>query len=148
VNAESGHCGSALHAAASEGHDRIVQLLLEKDANVNADDSYRYGSALRDAAFCGHESIVQLLLQHGADVNARCEKYGTALNTASAGHKRIVALENGMASVDDCWFRYERVPTVSPEGNKAIISILLENGAVYTEEYRCACMTRELILIE
>jgi hypothetical protein len=43
----------------SPGHDRIVELLLGKGANV-------YGNALQAASRNGHEKVVELLLAGGA----------------------------------------------------------------------------------
>jgi hypothetical protein len=36
VNAQAGHYGNALRAASSGGHEKIIQMLLERDTNVNA----------------------------------------------------------------------------------------------------------------
>ena len=46
----------------------MVQLLLEKGADVNAQGGY-YGNALQAASYEGNEKVVQLLLKKGADVN-------------------------------------------------------------------------------
>ena len=61
-----------------EGHDKIVQLLLEKGAEVNAQGGH-YGNALQAACSGGHDKIVQLLLERGAEVNAQGGDYGNAL---------------------------------------------------------------------
>lgn len=50
---------SALQAAALNGHKRVVQMLLERDADVNLQiEGGGYGSALQAAAKKGSESIV------------------------------------------------------------------------------------------
>ena len=72
--------GSALVAAASEGHLSIVQDLILARADVNAASDRRY--ALESAAENGFLTIVSLLIQHGAQVNA-CGLDGTALQQAS-----------------------------------------------------------------
>lgn len=46
VNAQGGNYGNALQAASSEGHDKIVQMLLDKGAEVNAQGG-EYGKALQ-----------------------------------------------------------------------------------------------------
>jgi hypothetical protein len=61
---------SLLYLTSEAGHDRTVQLLLEKGADVNAQGG-RYGNALQVASYRGHEAIVKLVLEKGADVNAQ-----------------------------------------------------------------------------
>jgi hypothetical protein len=55
--------GIALLAASAKGHEAIVQMLLNKGADVNA--GY-YGNALRAASARCHWAIVQILRKHGA----------------------------------------------------------------------------------
>ncbi|OCL00528.1 uncharacterized protein K441DRAFT_719562, partial [Cenococcum geophilum 1.58] len=72
-------------------NDRAVELLLNKDADVNAKEG-DYGNALQAASQEGHSAIVKLLLSKGADVNARGD-YGNALQAASqGGHLATVEL--------------------------------------------------------
>jgi ankyrin repeat protein len=49
------------------GHDMVVQLLLEKRADVAAKGEDRW-KALHLAAGSGHKAVAQLLLEKGADV--------------------------------------------------------------------------------
>jgi hypothetical protein len=74
------------------GHDAVVQLLLDKGADVNAQGGY-YGNALYAASEGGHEQVVKMLLDTGADVNAQGGYYSNALQAASArGHEQVVNL--------------------------------------------------------
>lgn len=59
---------SALFWASQEGHDSVVQILLNNGADVNlcANDG---ASPLLLACYNGHVNIVQHLLQNGADIN-------------------------------------------------------------------------------
>jgi ankyrin repeat protein len=57
--------GIALLAASAKGHEAIVQMLLNKGADVNAEGGY-YGNALRAASARCHWAIVQILREHGA----------------------------------------------------------------------------------
>ncbi|KAH9225077.1 hypothetical protein K456DRAFT_1812498, partial [Colletotrichum gloeosporioides 23] len=57
--------GNALQAASEEGHDNIVQMLLDKGADVNAHGG-DYGNALQAASSGGHNNLVQILLDKGA----------------------------------------------------------------------------------
>jgi hypothetical protein len=59
-----------LYWAAFYGHERVVQRLLNKGADVAGKD--RSGqTALSRAAMEGHEAVVELLLEKGADVMLR-----------------------------------------------------------------------------
>ncbi|KAF8343279.1 ankyrin repeat-containing domain protein, partial [Amanita rubescens] len=55
----------ALQAASWEGNDEIVQLLLERGADVHAGGG-KCGNALQASSFMGHINTVQLLLKSGA----------------------------------------------------------------------------------
>lgn len=59
------YCGSAFHAASAGGHDKVVQMLLDKGADVNAQGGH-YGNALQAASLGGHGTVVQMLLEKGA----------------------------------------------------------------------------------
>ena len=54
--------------AASEGHERVVELLMQHGAEVELQDNDRW-TALMVAARSGHERVVELLLQHDAEIN-------------------------------------------------------------------------------
>jgi ankyrin repeat protein len=54
----------SLQAACSRGDERVVNLLLDKDADVNAAGGYR-GAALQAACEQGYQHIVEILLRDG-----------------------------------------------------------------------------------
>ncbi|KAJ7694446.1 hypothetical protein B0H17DRAFT_1009308, partial [Mycena rosella] len=58
-------CG-ALHVATFYGHLHMVQLLIDKGANVNAPDKL-HCRALHRASEKGHEQVVRLLIEKGAE---------------------------------------------------------------------------------
>jgi len=91
---------TALIAAAKEGHQEIVQLLLEKGADIEGRDSKFGGTPLIWAAIRGQTDTVKLLLEKGADINGVEEK-------------------NGMSGII----------LAAIKGNNQIIEVLLENGA-------------------
>jgi len=64
--------------AAYGSHNNIVNLLVEKGADVKAQEGH-YGNALQAAASGGHAKIVHLLVKKGADVNAQGGHYGNGL---------------------------------------------------------------------
>ncbi|KAF2224387.1 hypothetical protein BDZ85DRAFT_216344, partial [Elsinoe ampelina] len=59
--------GTALQCAASSGNFAIVELLIEKGADINRANSY--GTALQQAARDGHLEVVKLLIEKGADMD-------------------------------------------------------------------------------
>lgn len=85
-----------LQAAAEGGSLNVVELLLDRGAEVNAKPCRNNGrTALQAAAGAGHLDVVKRLLEHSADVNAQpCESGGrTALQAAAqCGHLKIVEL--------------------------------------------------------
>ena len=62
--------GTALIAAAGEGYASIVQLLLDRGADINQIVE-RDENALITASADGHLDVVKLLVSQGADVHAR-----------------------------------------------------------------------------
>ena len=65
-------CGDALQAASHGGNVKIVQILLEKGANVNAQGPH--GNALQNALYARNSEIVKVLLEQGVDVNAQASR--------------------------------------------------------------------------
>jgi ankyrin repeat protein len=74
--------GTALHMAASRGHDDVVSILIDHGSDPNL--SGKYGTALQLSSYWGHPSTVTLLIGHGADVNAKGGWRGTALQRAAS----------------------------------------------------------------
>lgn len=91
-SAEPRHEVTALHNAAAQGHVRLIALLLDRGADVNAAD--RYGNtALIDAAYFGQLQAVKALLARGANVAAVSGNGQTALSAAVySGKDALVAV--------------------------------------------------------
>ncbi|KAJ7017942.1 ankyrin repeat-containing domain protein [Mycena alexandri] len=83
-------CTRALRDAAHYGNYSVVQLLIGKGTDVNAEGRLHY-TALQAAAKEGHDSVVRLLIEKGADINASGEG-GTALQ-AAARHGRYAIVQ-------------------------------------------------------
>ena len=64
-----------LYQAAFNGHNELVELLLEKGADPNI-KTKAGTTALMGAAYGGHKRIAELLIAHGADVNVKGEDKG------------------------------------------------------------------------
>lgn len=87
-----GREGSALHVAARIGDDRVVQFLLERGANIEAQNYFKE-TALHIAAKEGHDNVVRLLLKWKANIEAADNDNYTPLHEAViANHLQIVKL--------------------------------------------------------
>ena len=92
LNEVDGKRRTALHRAASNGHEAVVRLLLEKGANFEAKNSCEK-TALHCAAMGGHEAVVRLLLEKGADIEDKDSHGMTALEWATEmGQVAVVRL--------------------------------------------------------
>lgn len=131
---------TALYLAIRREHNHMVQLLLEKGANVNA-GSPEYFTALHAAAEWGNEEVVQALLQRGADIDAKYrggdDDCGyTALHVAAEqGHEHIVRilLQEGADPNAACehsgGLRYPALYFAALKGHEKVVDLLLNGGA-------------------
>ena len=79
------------------GHREIVEILLEKGANIDT-RSTESGTALEKAASRRHREIVSTLLHKGADVNVQNGYYGPPVYAAAAN--RQVEIVRTPAGID------------------------------------------------
>ena len=120
----------ALHAASQGSNDRAVELLLNKDADVNTKEG-DYGNALQAASQEGHSAIVKLLLSKGADVNARGD-YGNALQAASqGGHLATIELLLSEGADVNAGGDYgNALQAASQGGHEKAVTLVLETGKI------------------
>jgi ankyrin repeat protein len=84
---------TALMYAATSPDVATVELLLSRQADVNAVDSHERWSPLMFAATEGHLPVLRCLLKHGADPTATDDDGDTPVSFArKAGHTAVVAL--------------------------------------------------------
>lgn len=148
---------SALIEAADKGHEEIIQLLIKKMTNVNAQRSYDsavmvgpiYGhesmlrssllegmasasvTALIVASHNGHEGVVRLLLETGSRADVQNEEHDSALGAAAEnGHEKIayMLIEKG-ADVNASGKYGTALQRASASGHENIVKLLLDKGA-------------------
>jgi ankyrin repeat protein len=121
---------SPLYYAALGALPKTVRLLLEKNADVNAQGG-EFGNALQAASARGHEQMVELLLKNNADVNAQGGNYGNALQAAShKGHERVVKLlleKNASINVQGRHYG-NALQAASFQGHEQVVKLLLDKG--------------------
>jgi hypothetical protein len=91
IGGKDGRGRTALHWASDQDHDKVVRMLRDRGAEVNAQSGY--GNALQAVSAEGHKKVVQMLLDVGAEVNAQDGRSRITLQAASAkGHDNIVRM--------------------------------------------------------
>lgn len=81
---ESNH-DTALTLACAGGHEELVELLLNRGADIEHRDKKGF-TPLILAATAGHEKVVDILLNHNADIEAQSERTkDTPLSLACSG---------------------------------------------------------------
>ncbi|KAJ5601798.1 hypothetical protein N7510_011332 [Penicillium lagena] len=125
VNKKGGRLGSALQAASSRGHGKVVQILLDRGADVNAEGG-RFGNALQAASYGGHEKVVQMLLNRDADVNAKGDAiFGSALQAAAySGHEKVVQMLLDVNAEDGSFG--SALSAASSRGHEKVVQMLLD----------------------
>ena len=132
INAKERDDGTtALIAASREGHEEVVQALLDKGADVN-EKANNGTTALIAASQEGHKEVVQALLDKGADVNAKNNGGVPALIIAAlTGHKEVVELllDKGADVNVRNNVGVTALVLASREGHKDVVQALLDKGA-------------------
>lgn len=137
LNGEPGLHDDALLEAAAKGWHHMVELLLNKGANVNAQGKLDE-TAIQVAAKNSHEKVVQTLLDNGADVNHADVStgdggYSLALFLAiNWAHEKVVQtlLDAGVdVNAEGGKYRGTALQEASSWGHTKIMQVLLDKGA-------------------
>lgn len=119
----------ALAAAALNGHDGMVILLLDKGLDIEFEG--QVGTPLRSASLLGYESTVRLLLNHGAKASAS-SSIGNALEAAAMnGYYSIVTslLQEGVDANIQGGGYGTALQAAAYRGHTKVAEILLDAGA-------------------
>uniref|UniRef100_UPI003AAC0634 ankyrin repeat and SAM domain-containing protein 6-like n=1 Tax=Centroberyx gerrardi TaxID=166262 RepID=UPI003AAC0634 len=80
VNSSNQEGASPLMMAAVSGQLEVVQLMVEKNADIDKQDGVHGWTALMQATYHGNKDVVKYLLNQGADVNLRAKNGYTAFD--------------------------------------------------------------------
>lgn len=133
VKAPAHISGSALQCAVMGGNIEMVQLLLDKGANLNARGGEYCGDALQCAAERCDLRILQLLLDKGAEVNASPGRFGTALQAAVSNCCTPITLlllgKGADVNASGGDYSSPALHCAAIHGDLEMISLLLHEGA-------------------
>jgi ankyrin repeat protein len=125
--------------AAKQGRKEVVQLLLDRGADVNLTSTYG-DTPLVEAAKQGRKEVVQLLLDRGADVNLT-PKYGDTplVGAAKQGRKEVVQLLLDRGANMNLTSTFGDTPLVeaAKQGHKGVVQLLLDRGADVNLAFGC-----------
>ena len=123
---------TALHYAAFYGYMEIADLLLTKNADVNAKTG-KGETPLHFAASYGHKDIAELLLSNKANINVRDGIGCTPLYYYAATNGRIEEVRMLLAAkadVNAATLRgYTALSGAASYGREDIVRLLIDNGA-------------------
>ncbi|KAJ0418603.1 ankyrin repeat-containing domain protein [Aspergillus carlsbadensis] len=123
---------TAVHGAIHSGQLTLVQLFVERGADIHANDSY-HGSPLEYAASQAELPIVRYLLKQGADIKGQSKgRYHSALQAAAiSGHKTTIRyLINRGADVHARGGKYGSALVASVlSSDPDTVELLLKKGA-------------------
>ena len=124
--------GTVLHTAARRGMARMVAVLIEFGAQLEAREQWERWTPLHFASHNGHRETVEVLIENGAQLEAQDQEGCTPLHSASHnGHQEIVEVLLGKGAKLDAQDQDGWTPLhwASVEGRKETVEVLVGKGA-------------------
>ena len=120
-----------VHSAAFCGHRKVVDLLVENEADMEAKDKNQW-TPLMYAAGKGHREVVDLLVEKEADMEAKDKNQWTPLMYAAGkGHREVVDLlvekEADMEAKDKN--QWTPLMYAAGKGHREVVDLLVEKEA-------------------
>ncbi|MBV2146268.1 MAG: ankyrin repeat domain-containing protein, partial [Wolbachia endosymbiont of Pissodes strobi] len=125
-----------LHLASEAGEFDKVKLLLDRGANIEVQDKFRY-TPIFLATQSGKWSVVELLLDRGANIDAQDEKGQTLLHFAASGNNldMVQFLLNRGANIEvQDKFAWTPILSAAQSGKWDVVKLLISNGAKFNNE--------------
>jgi ankyrin repeat protein len=149
---------TALARAAQRGHVAVVQLLLEKGADIDASGGVAKRTPLMLATISGHEEVARLLIERGADLKAKDSTEAIALTFAaergSTSTVNMLLHREADSHARDI-LKARALICAARGGQEALVrSFLLESEAVHMRDARgrtalmCAAMGGHETIVE
>jgi len=125
--------GTALHSAAAGGRIEVVEFLIRKGSDLDAQNGPGQTPS-HMAAGGGHLDVLQLLLKSGADINTKDRNGRTPLHLAQrAEHIEIVDLLHKQMQIHDVAVaKVSTVPSCT-QGETVSIAVKLDNRGDFRE---------------
>ncbi|XP_062700494.1 uncharacterized protein LOC134284930 [Aedes albopictus] len=120
-----------LHFACQNGHKEVVEILIRRNANIDALDKNNVTS-LHLACLNGHKEVVEILVHEKANIDALAEMKFTPLHLACCnGHKEVVEiLVRESANIDAlAENKYTPLHLACEDGHKEVVEILIREKA-------------------
>ena len=131
INSEDFQSQTSLILAATNGHKRVVELLLEHKAKTDSEDDFGRTAAVK-AADHGHEDIVILLLERTAQMKSKNKAFGSVLvSAAGRGQEAVVKtlLDRGVNKEFKNDDGRTALSMAASQGQPHVIRLLLEYKA-------------------
>ena len=125
-----------LHKASRNGHIHVTRFLLERGADVTAQNKYGW-TPLHSASLNEHVEVVDMLIKHGADVTAQNMGRWTPLHLASHWGQLEVAsllIEHGADMAAQNKNRLTPLHLASQRGQVKVVCMLIGRGAHVTAQ--------------